>query len=415
MSEILYKQKYLKYKKKYIELKGGKGNIYDIDGKPIEDKQPLYIKTGVMTQHIAPKFILKKITEGCNEKKNELPTDEKKYEAHRKLIEEYNIDKTLIDCNEQKEDINKVLKKKDLSYDDLEKLANLDLQKKCLIKYKSKNEFFARNKLDLPEIHSNINNEYITSAADAYCTMFESEETSKQYWIKGDKFTIKKLLYGSSDVNETDNAFLYNTPKYITIMRLAPGHYHRFHCPVTGIIESIYQLGNSFYSVQPSIVNSGINVYTDNKRCVVTIRYNDNKILKMIVVGATCVGSIEFNKKLYPNETSLEFEPEDITKLPEDINKLSENINKLPEKSRFSWFKENIDLPKKYKINPNVKFSQNEELGNFNFGGSTVIYVGNLEDVKKNELSEKLIKRSNEGDETAVVVGTRLLDNNTII
>ena len=161
MSEILYKQKYLKYKKKYLELKGGKGNIYDIDDKIIKDKQPLYIQTGVMAQHITPTYFLRKITEGCNEKKNELPTDEKKYKAHRELIEEYNIDKTLIDCNEQKEEINKVLEKKDLSYNDLEKLANLDLQKKCLIKYKSKNDFFARIKLDLPEIHSFMKNEYI--------------------------------------------------------------------------------------------------------------------------------------------------------------------------------------------------------------------------------------------------------------
>ena len=384
MSKILYKQKYLKYKQKYLELKGGKGKIYDKNDIEIKEKQPFYIKAGVISQKIAPKFVLKNITEGCNKKQNDLLTDEKRYEAHSKLIKEYDIDKTLIDCNDQREEI-ECLITKDISYDDLVKLA--DLHKKCLTKYKSKNDFFIRKKLGLPKINNNNPiNSYIVSAADAYCTMFEDEEKSKKYWIKGKNFTIKNLLYDTSTINYEDEIYL-EQPKNITIMRLAPGHYHRFHCPVTGTIESIYSFGDSYYSVQPSIVNSRINVYTENKRCVVTIKYNGNKILKMVIVGATCVGSIEFRKKLYPNENDkeLQFEKES---------------------------DDNIDKPKKYKIKSNVIFNQNEQLGNFNFGGSTILYIINSDDVKRTEEGEKILNNSIKEDETSIVVGTKLYNIN---
>jgi phosphatidylserine decarboxylase precursor len=378
MSEILYKQKYLKYKKKYIELKGGNGNIYDKDGKIIKEKQPLYIKAGVWTQHLAPKFILRDITNGCIKKTKEL-SEEKRFEEHRKLIEEYEIDKTLIDCDEQKAELEKLLKKDHISYNDLVNFP--DLQKKCLLKYKSQNDFFARKKLNLPDLNKEKINKTIVSAADSYCTMFENENESKKYWIKGTNFSIKTLLYGDYEVPTDDVIFTNNETKYVTIMRLAPGHYHRFHCPVTGTIESIYILGNAYYSVQPSIVNSRINVYSENKRCVVTIRYNNNKILKMIVVGATCVGSIQFVEKLYKNDGDIEL------KL---LN--NDNDTKL----------------KYYDIKTNVQFSQNEELGNFNFGGSTIIYIIPKEDVISTDLTNTILSRSRNGDETSVVVGQDL-------
>jgi phosphatidylserine decarboxylase len=383
MSENLFKQKYLKYKQKYLELKGGKGIIYDLNKTIIEEKQPLYIKAGVMSQKFAPHFILKNITEGCNKKKKFLPTDEKKYNEHRKLIEEYDIDKKLINCNEQKVVLENLLKKKDLSYDDLEKLNTLDLQKKCLTKYNSKNDFFIREKLGLPDINEELKNSHIVSAADAYCTMFENEKESKKYWIKGKEFTIQNLLYGNSIVNvDAVDAEYLKEPKNITIMRLAPGHYHRFHCPVTGTIESIYPFGDSYYSVQPYIVNSGINVYTENKRCVVTIKYNTDKILKMIIVGATCVGSIEFNKKLCPDNTT------ELVTIPDESSNKS----------------------LKYNIKNDVRFSQNEELGNFNFGGSTILYVINSNDVSRTEDGEFIFNNSKNEDETSVVVGTKLFN-----
>lgn len=372
MSYNFYKQKYLKYKKKYIELKGGHGKIYDKDDKEIQEKQPFYIKAGVSAQHLAPQYVLKKITKGCIKKTFELP-EEQRIEKHRKLIEEYDIDKSLIDCDDQKCKLEELLAKEHISYEDLVNLSTL--HQKCLIKYKSQNDFFARKKLNLPKLNTNKNNTAIVSAADSYCTMFENEDDSKRYWIKGSKFSIKTLLYGDSQA-PADDVFLKNdVPKCVTIMRLAPGHYHRFHCPVSGVIESIYLLGNAYYSVQPSIVNSGINVYSENKRCVVTIRYN-NKTLKMIIVGATCVGSIQFVEKLYP-ESNTEL-------------------------------KLNTETPPKYEIRSDVEFSQNEELGNFNFGGSTIIYIIPKDDIENNEFTNKLLQRSKEGDETSVIVGQEL-------
>jgi hypothetical protein len=101
----------------------------------------------------------------------------------------------------------------------------------------------------------------------------------------------------------------------------------------------------------------------------------------MIVVGATCVGSIQFVEKLYKNDGDIEL-------------KLLNN--------------DNDTKPKYYDIKTNVQFSQNEELGNFNFGGSTIIYIIPKEDVISTDLTNTILSRSRNGDETSVVVGQDL-------
>jgi len=76
------------------------------------------------------------------------------------------------------------------------------------------------------------------------------------------------------------------------IARLAPQDYHRFHCPVSGTITKITPIQGALYTVNPIAINQPINVYTENKRCVIEIDTGDRfGTVVMVPVGATMVGS----------------------------------------------------------------------------------------------------------------------------
>ena len=55
--------------------------------------------------------------------------------------------------------------------------------------------------------------------------------------------------------------------------RLAPQDYHRFHAPVDGVVGKIRPVAGTYYTVNPmAIRDRDIDVFTDNKRVVMTIR-----------------------------------------------------------------------------------------------------------------------------------------------
>ncbi|CAA6660367.1 unnamed protein product [Spirodela intermedia] len=114
-----------------------------------------------------------------------------------------------------------------------------------------------------------------TCAADCRLTAFESVDDSLRFWIKGRKFSIRGLLGAETYSSTFDQGSL-------VIFRLAPQDYHRFHSPVSGVIEK-------FVDILDASVNSNYcNVFTENKRAV---------SVAFVAVGATMVGSITFVKK----------------------------------------------------------------------------------------------------------------------
>ncbi|KAH9686280.1 phosphatidylserine decarboxylase proenzyme 2 [Citrus sinensis] len=104
--------------------------------------------------------------------------------------------------------------------------------------------------------------EVAVCAADSRLMAFKSVEDSLRFWIKGQKFSIQGLL--GNDI--CSNSFLNGT---MVIFRLAPQDYHRFHLPVSGIIEQFVDIPGCLYTVNPIAVNSKYcNVFTENKRVV---------------------------------------------------------------------------------------------------------------------------------------------------
>jgi phosphatidylserine decarboxylase len=166
-------------------------------------------------------------------------------------------------------------------------------------------ELSQKNKEYLTSQVKTLYKDYVLFSPASCRTMFASFNTMQNMYIKGKNTTVSRIL----DIKE-----LQDTEKYfILISRLAPVDYHRVHSPLSGKITNIRNIGNekdntmSSYSVDPIIVSSEIDVYTYNKRCVITVELNtlDSLILGniayIVIVGATCVNSIKLTQGISEN------------------------------------------------------------------------------------------------------------------
>lgn len=245
----------------------------------------------------------------------------------------------------------------------------------CWKKFNTPNDFFIRQRVGLPKTPIE---DSLVSPADCYCIYFEDIENSN-VWIKGTGFTPQKLMFGSNNDINLDNYSLF-------IFRLAPHHYHRYHCPVNGRIIKINKYGENKYSVDPKIVNSKIDVYSQNVHLVIQIELVDKKIAYLAVIGATCVASIEITHKNIVNafhknyNTNVKLTDEEIVKRNNVIN-LDES---------------------------NVLIQNNEELGNFQYGGSTLVLIYPNENSELTEIGNIIKKNSSNLTETEIKVGMPL-------
>jgi len=113
-------------------------------------------------------------------------------------------------------------------------------------------------------------------------------------WVKASRWTLENLLkerYDAVGKQILGGGFV--------IARLAPQDYHRFHWPVSGKVLKITPIDGALFTVNPIAINQPINVYTENKRCVIEIDTGDDHfgLVVMIPVGATMVGSYKLFQK----------------------------------------------------------------------------------------------------------------------
>jgi len=262
------------------------------------------------------------------------------------------------DTNNVTQIISQFADKYKIKPDSIEKCKNID-PLSCWKKFKTPNEFFIRKRTNLPNNNYN-KNIVIVSPIDCYSIYFPNTANT-HFWIKSIKFSIDKLIMKT----------IYNYSLFI--FRLAPHHYHRIHSPVNGQIIRISKYGNKYYSVNPIITKSQINVYNENVRLVMEILLEDNNLIYLVLIGATCIGSIEIKIK----------------------NKL--NI-------KDSDIIEPIEL-----LNKNIFLNIAEEMGWFQFGGSTVALLC-PNNYKTSNISNIIYKNTNENFETELKVGNILME-----
>ncbi|KAG9457288.1 hypothetical protein H6P81_001796 [Aristolochia fimbriata] len=212
--------------------------------------------------------------------------------------------------------------------------------------FKTFNEFFIRElkpgaRLIAHEEYDNV----AVCAADCRLMAFKSIDDSIRFWVKGRKFSVEGLLGASIAAGNFRSGSM-------VIFRLAPQDYHRFHLPVSGVIEQFVDIPGCLYTVNPIAVNSKYcNVFTENKRVVSIISTDDFGKVAFVAIGATMVGSITFSKK------------------------------------------------------QNDYVRKGEEFGYFSFGGSTVICIFEKDAI---DIDEDLLTNSERSLETLVSVGMSL-------
>jgi phosphatidylserine decarboxylase len=157
--------------------------------------------------------------------------------------------------------------------------------------YKNFNEFFYRKLHPGARPVQNLDDPTaFCSPADCRLTVFGSIDLAKEFWIKGKNFNIPNLLgITPQEAKAFDGAS-------IAIFRLAPADYHRFHCPLDGVVGDVRHLPGQYYTVNPQAVNEpGFDVFTANTRSVLTLTHTlTGKEIAFVAIGALLVGSIVF-------------------------------------------------------------------------------------------------------------------------
>lgn len=206
--------------------------------------------------------------------------------------------------------------------------------------FKTFNEFFYR------KLKPNARpiGEGIVSPADGKVLAFEHVDNTKDFFVKGNKFTIDKFFQFREIAKKFQNASLI-------IIRLAPDDYHRYHFPYAGKISETTMINGAYYSVSPYAVRENFTIFCENKRTFSVLETKDKGDIVISEIGATMVGAI------YQTYTA------------------------------------------------NQEVAKGDEKGYFAFGGSSVIL---LVDADKIKIDADILENTKNGYETTVLMGERI-------
>lgn len=220
---------------------------------------------------------------------------------------------------------------------------NINEAKKRVEDFTSFNDFFYR---ELKEGARTIDfsENVLTSPADGKILVFENLDKEKEFFIKGDKFTLKEFFSDESLATKyKDGIFM--------IIRLAPVDYHRFHFPADGEIGKSTLINGLYYSVSTHAVKKNFRILCENKREYSILKTKNFGDIAMFEVGATMVGGI------------------------------------------------------KQSYTPNTFVKKGQEKGYFYFGGSTCVLVFEKDKIK---IDRDLIENTKKGIETKVYMGEKI-------
>lgn len=170
---------------------------------------------------------------------------------------------------------------------------NMDEVLEPLENFKTFNEFFYRKlKPDARPVEAPTEERIVVAAADARSTFFPTVAKATEIWIKGRDFSIARL-FGDAYPEYADR-FVNGS---LTIFRLAPQDYHRFHMPVSGVLGKPKTIEGEYYTVNPMAIRSTLDVYGENVRVLVPVHTEEFGLVMIVCVGAMMVGSTVITAK----------------------------------------------------------------------------------------------------------------------
>ncbi|KAF1964213.1 putative phosphatidylserine decarboxylase [Bimuria novae-zelandiae CBS 107.79] len=158
-------------------------------------------------------------------------------------------------------------------------------------KYGTFKDFFVRkHKEGSRPIHKKNDPKAAVVVADSRVVTYDTVPQAKKLWIKGSEFNLTNLVM---DVN-LGASFEDGS---VASFRLSPQDYHRYHSPVSGTIKEFRSLPGSYYQVDPIALRSKVNILTSNARDYVVIDSPEFGKVLFVAIGATNVGTVYFHEK----------------------------------------------------------------------------------------------------------------------
>jgi phosphatidylserine decarboxylase len=324
--------------------------IRTLKGTPVKQPQTSWAHAGIFFQKwLEPAKLSRWVTQRCN---NFHQADSKSWIAS--FADKYNIARSTIpQCKSTKTD------------------------SECWDKFDSLNQFFTRTRVGLPRVSKTRTN-VVVSPADAYTIYLDPVRVRDKIWIKGTSFTLK-------DFFDVRKSLPKDLDYHLFIFRLAPHHYHRYHVPVCGWITAIRQVGSQFFSVDPEIVRSTVDVFTRNVRVLIQIETYSGDTLFLGIVGATCVGSVRLTN------------PAIVAQFERDTSHVECTDRTL------------ASLPGGYRPRRKIPIYVNDELGMFEYGGSSILLCAPQKGFKLSPSGQIVARHSQEPWETELTVGEKIL------
>ncbi|KAI5462814.1 phosphatidylserine decarboxylase-domain-containing protein [Mariannaea sp. PMI_226] len=166
-----------------------------------------------------------------------------------------------------------------------------DFEPSSMEEYHTFEEFFTRaHKSGSRPIHKQEDSTVAVVPADSRLVVYDSVAEAKKLWIKGNYFNITNL------VMDTQLGSRYNDGA-IASFRLSPQDYHRYHAPVTGSVKLFRSVPGDYYQVDAIALNSKVDILTRNRREYLVIETPEFGDVLFVAIGATNVGSVVIHEK----------------------------------------------------------------------------------------------------------------------
>ena len=160
--------------------------------------------------------------------------------------------------------------------------------------YDTFNKFFTRKlKSHLRPIASDPNT--IISPVDGVWSQFGQIKDNSLIQAKGIHYNLSALLGNEKYLKNFQNGAF-------ATLYLSPKDYHRIHMPFNGILKEMTYVPGRLFSVNPLILQSVSNVFTQNERLICVFE-TEVGLMAVIMVGAMLVASINtvWAGKITPN------------------------------------------------------------------------------------------------------------------
>lgn len=159
--------------------------------------------------------------------------------------------------------------------------------------YISLNDFFIR-KFRQPPIFAATTSMF-SACCEGLITVIPDLKTTDSFFIKSHNFTLERFLQNK------DDASYFSDGATLIIIRLQPKHYHRIHMPTSGEILSQKCIDGKLVSVAPIAFTQWQNPLIKNFRQILWIQSTYGPKFIMAPVGAMFVGSIIITAKQKTN------------------------------------------------------------------------------------------------------------------